>query len=217
MSRVAGDSVRAGAAPPRARGNRKEQTRASLTDAALRLFVEQGYDATTVDEIAAAAGVGQRTFFHHFATKEGVLFAGYDERFEDATRAFRAGVAAGSLWDGLRAATMALVDAIESQRELFLVRNRLYAATPALRATMLRLNDDWIDNVAREIAGDLRLDPARAVAPRLLASIVNSTNRVAIDLWSGSEGTLSLRELAEEGLRLIRPAVDAIERVPDGG
>jgi AcrR family transcriptional regulator len=193
-------------------GSRKEGTRAALSAAALRLFALQGYDATTVDQIAAAAGVGQRTFFHHFRSKEGVLFAGYDERFEDATTAFRSGSSGGSLWDGLRAAGLALVDAIEAQRELFLVRNRLYAATPALRASMLRLNEAWINNLASEIGECLRVDPLVTVGPRLIASLASSANRIAIDLWSLSDGEVSLRELAEEALEVIRPSVDEFWR-----
>ncbi len=52
---------------------RLDRTRARLRNAALDLFLAQGYDATTVDQIAAAAGVSQMTFFRHFPTKESAL------------------------------------------------------------------------------------------------------------------------------------------------
>jgi AcrR family transcriptional regulator len=57
---------------------RSERTRAALRRAALTRFLAQGVEATTVDEIAADAGVTVRTFYRHFATKHDLLFADYD-------------------------------------------------------------------------------------------------------------------------------------------
>jgi AcrR family transcriptional regulator len=50
------------------------ETRARIANAALELFVHRGYAETTIDQIAEAAGVGRRTVFRHFATKEAILF-----------------------------------------------------------------------------------------------------------------------------------------------
>jgi AcrR family transcriptional regulator len=56
------------------RDRKTEATRARIAEAALELFVEQGYAETSIDQIASAAGVGRRTVFRHFATKEAILF-----------------------------------------------------------------------------------------------------------------------------------------------
>lgn len=74
------------------REQKREETRQRLAQAAQRLFVKQGFDATTVDEIAAAADVSRRTFFHYFESKEDVVLA----RHEDFERALLAVVRAAS-------------------------------------------------------------------------------------------------------------------------
>jgi AcrR family transcriptional regulator len=68
--------------------DRALRTRATLQACALDLFTTQGYDATTVEQIAAAAGVSHMTFFRHFPTKESVLVEDpYDPLIADAVRA----------------------------------------------------------------------------------------------------------------------------------
>ncbi len=74
---------------------RLERTRARLRQAALELFLAQGYDATTVDQIAAAAGVTQMTFFRHFPTKESALMSDpYDPVIGDYVAAQPEGLSA---------------------------------------------------------------------------------------------------------------------------
>jgi AcrR family transcriptional regulator len=67
---------------PSRRAANKARTRQRIVDAALDLFSENGYDDTTVDEIARHAGVSPRTFFRYFETKERVLFFGREEFFD---------------------------------------------------------------------------------------------------------------------------------------
>ncbi len=70
-----------GAASPRedkAPFSRREDTRRRITEAALDLFDQRGYAATTVDAIAEGAGLSRRSFFHHFASKDAVVFPDHE-------------------------------------------------------------------------------------------------------------------------------------------
>ncbi|HEX5204200.1 MAG TPA: TetR family transcriptional regulator, partial [Actinoplanes sp.] len=67
--------------PPNLRQQRKEETRARIAAAAMGLFAERGFERVSVAEVAAAAGVTEKTVFNHFATKEDLVYAG-DHAFE---------------------------------------------------------------------------------------------------------------------------------------
>ncbi|OBH90324.1 MULTISPECIES: TetR/AcrR family transcriptional regulator [unclassified Mycobacterium] len=192
----------------RARGLRNRQ---ALIHAAIELFATQGYEATTVDQISAVAGVAPRTFFHHFANKEDILFDGYAERLQEAIRRFRA-ARSDSLWDALAETSTAVAQAIVEQPDMFLVRARMYHSLPALRATMLRINEDWIDQLTTEVARWLGSDVQADLRPRLAAALINAANRAAIDSWVAAGGQGDLSQLMTESVELVRPSIAGIER-----
>jgi AcrR family transcriptional regulator len=192
----------------RARGQRNRQ---ALIDAAIELFTANGYESTTVEQISASAGVAPRTFFHHFATKDDILFDGYAERLDEATRRFRAS-RSSSLADALAEASDAVARAITQQPEMFVVRARMYHSVPALRAGMLRINEDWIDQVTAEVARWLQVEAENDLRPRLAATLVNGANRAAIDIWVSGAGQGDLVAMMGEAFELVKPSVLEIER-----
>ena len=201
------------------RRERGERNRRALVDAALELFASNGFDATTVEQIAALAGVAPRTFFHHFPSKEDVLFDGYAERLQEVTLRFRASSHTGSLWSAMSEVATAVGRAIIEEPRRYLERARLYEEAPALRARMLRINEEWIDGMASEVARRLGIDPEKDVRPRLAATLVNGANRAAIEIWVASNGQVDLLRVMTESLALLRPTITRIERsaVPTRG
>jgi len=114
-----------------------EQTRAALLTAALELFDERGYDATTVAAIADRAGVTEMTFFRHFPSKDAVLLADpYDPLIADAIRHEPASLAPlAAAIGGVAAAWTAVPAPVSSEvRE----RLRIVSRTPSLRGALAR-------------------------------------------------------------------------------
>jgi AcrR family transcriptional regulator len=125
-----------------------EDARRRLQQAALELFRERGYEATTTAEIAAKAGVTERTFFRHFPDKREALFEG-----EDAFRAaLAAGVAAAPAdlkpMDALLWAFHSVRQMLEDNRRLSGPRQEVIAKTPALQERVLTKTAGLIDALA---------------------------------------------------------------------
>jgi AcrR family transcriptional regulator len=121
---------------PGLRERKKQRTRWSIQEHALRLFREQGYDQTTVDQIAAAAEVSPSTFFRYFKTKEDVVLQDeYDPLFEQY---FIEAPAELGLVPAIRHALhRSMAGLVGAELEKMLQRADLMTAVPALRMRML--------------------------------------------------------------------------------
>jgi AcrR family transcriptional regulator len=118
------------------RERKKAKTRAAIQDHALRLFIEQGYAATTVEQIAAAAEVSQSTFFRYFPTKEDTVL--YDRLDPVLIESFLRQPDATSPISAVRAAAREVFEQLgaeESEREQ--ARQRLVFSVPELRGRLL--------------------------------------------------------------------------------
>ncbi|MDX6314585.1 MAG: hypothetical protein QOF44_4049 [Streptomyces sp.] len=193
------------------RERKKQRTRDALVRAAVELFVRKGYERTTVDEIAAAVDVSQRTFFRYFANKEEValaLEATSEEQFVAAVAARPAGEAPfealrGALfesWDNITAAIGAIVP-IPVHMRLY----RLMESTPALLAAQMRRSAAMEERLAQVIARREDLDPRTDPRARVLVAAFTGVLRSARCEWSHGEETSveSIRRTAEEHLALL--------------
>ncbi|TDC03675.1 TetR/AcrR family transcriptional regulator [Nonomuraea longispora] len=123
------------------RERKKRRTREALIAAAVELFQRQGYEATTVAQIAAAADVSTRTFFLHFPTKEDVVLAGGGARVELAVRVIEQRGPDETMRDVLAAAVECMIGEVagsELATGIADVRVRLMLTVPELQAWMLR-------------------------------------------------------------------------------
>ncbi len=116
------------------RAQRRRQVRKLVGEVALRLFAERGFDAVTVAQIAAEAGVSRRTFFTHFSGKEEAALAGAGDDLVLLRRALQAKEATTSFIEVFRAHAPNLVDWHEEHRDMLERRRRIMADNPALAA-----------------------------------------------------------------------------------
>jgi AcrR family transcriptional regulator len=136
---------------PGLRERKKARTRWAIQEHALRLFAEQGYDATTIDQIAAAAEISPSTFFRYFATKEDVVVQDeFDEQFVDAFRA--AGASPDPVMTLRRTIVATIASSDPHEREKSRQRMELTLSVPALRARTMQNTLDSFQDAVRGFA-----------------------------------------------------------------
>jgi AcrR family transcriptional regulator len=122
---------------PGLRERKKQKTRWAIQEHAMRLFAQQGYDETTVEQIAAAAEISPSTFFRYFKTKEDVVVQDrYDDMIVEAIAAAPAELAPVAIVRWAFARVFQQIDV--SDMEFGFVRGQLALSTPALRARALQ-------------------------------------------------------------------------------
>lgn len=124
------------------RERKKAKTRSAIQQHAMRLFKEQGYDATTVEQIADAAEISKSTFFRYFPTKEDVVLRDdFDQVFLEALRAQPDGL---SPLEAVRRATRSVFSELGDELAKALERDQLIRSVPELRAHML---DEFVQTI----------------------------------------------------------------------
>jgi AcrR family transcriptional regulator len=200
---------------PGLRERKKQRTRDALLRAAIELFTTKGYDHTTVDEIAAAVDVSQRTFFRYFAGKEEAALALQEKTVEHFVASVRARPPHEVPMEALRQAVLegwdTLNDIVEAvvPAELHLRMYRVIESTPVLLAAHLRRSDEVEEEIARVLAARECLDVDMDPRPRLAVAVFSAVMRVTGRQWStGEDFSLeAIRELTARYLEQVGPAL----------
>lgn len=197
------------------RERRRQRTLARLEEVAIRLFSERGYDAVTVDDIAAEAEVSRRTFFRYFPGKEEVLFADNHRRLDELRAALAARPGEEPALTALRRAIMSMAGDYEHDRDRLLRRAKIMSETPALYARSLASQREGEQAVTDLVAEWLRVDPATNLAPGVVAAATLAAVRVAIYTWLAGGGEEHLPTLVAEALDLLDGGLQSC--VPEAG
>ncbi|WP_437045785.1 TetR family transcriptional regulator [Streptomyces sp. enrichment culture] len=198
-----------GAAPGRGDKDGKPPMRDALVAAAFRLFLERGYEQTTVDDIVALAGVGRRSFFRYFPSKEDVVFPDHERCLADMT----AFLAAGSAdTDPVRRVCDAarLVLLMYAENPTFSVqRYRLTKQVPGLR--QYELSVVW--RYERALAGYLRTRYAGLrdgiLRADVIAAAVVAAHNNALRSWLRSDGKEDAEAAVDHALGHVRASFGA--------
>ena len=175
-----------------------------LQSAALELFDAQGFERTTVAEIAERAGLTQRTFFNHFADKREVLFGLSSGFQQEVVRAIDACADTVSALDAVVGALEATADSMFEERRAAVVRRHgIMNANPELQERELSKAAALTDAIAAALR-ERGLDGETA---RLAANAGMLVQQTAIHRWTQPGESRSLRELHRHALRSLRMAV----------
>jgi AcrR family transcriptional regulator len=162
---------------------RKVQTRVALAEAAVRLFSEHGYEATTVEDIARAAHSSPRTFFRYFGTKEDVLFlnmAEIQDRFRDFLRERIPGL---TCWEQIHLGiNMAIRQVAEPSPEVREYSIRSWLAEPAVSGRFHKLVDQMEKNMANALAAERGVDADHDLHVQLAARAATAIYTTAFHL-----------------------------------
>ncbi len=158
--------------------------RRRLRQAALDLFAERGYEATTAADIAARAGVTERTFFRHFPDKREALFDGDAKFCVTLADAVRAAPKGASPMGALLSAFQSVERTVEANRSFNKVRQQVVARTPALQERALTK----IAGVTNALADALRLRGVKDVHATLVAQVGMAAFTFAATAWFNDPG-----------------------------
>lgn len=184
----AGDVTRDGLRDLPLRERKKLRTRRALAEAALRLFLERGYDATTLDELCDEVEVSKRTFFRNYPSKEDVALAADGDLWSAYLDEVAAMDTEGPLVDLLHAAlhtTLATMDADWDRR--FLAARDLCDTVPGIQAHSLRYCHDTTQAIVDQVGARRGASPGD-VHLRLAIEIVVSAWRTASLAWTARKG-----------------------------
>lgn len=201
-------------AASRPRDRRRNRLRDEIAAVALDLFVENGYDNVTTEEIAAAADVAPRTFFRYFATKQATLWPAHEQQLAAFRDLLWSGAPSESVFSSIRRAMTTIARFYEDDYDVFIRRTTIMIESPNLWAYLRELQQPWADEVAEFSAQ--RLPNARdRLLPRLIGASSVAAQEVALKAWIQSGGRESYSELTEQmllSLENLRSAVAVVKR-----
>ena len=155
--------------PDGLRERKKQRTREQIVEAAMRLFAERGYHATTIADIATAADVAPRTFFSYFPSKEAVVFHNVDRDLDALASALRDRPAGETVYDALRGWIDAMFDDWMAEEDEALLRKRLCREDEGLAnfegGVLVRIQELLLEAIAEDLD-----EPPDALRPRLVAA-----------------------------------------------
>jgi AcrR family transcriptional regulator len=167
---------------------KRQLVRDTIWDAAIDLFAEKGFEQTTVEEIADAAGVSRRSFFRYFSSKRDLMTQGmvtYEKWLTEAIRKCPRSSTAIEMMERVTLEVAAQV--VQGSRTRQVVR--IGENNPAAREAILSSLSSVEDHVAQAYGARLGKAKKDPLKPRLLTSMTLSILSLAINAWAANEGS----------------------------
>lgn len=196
-------------------GRRPSTSRALLEQHALRLFAERDFDQVTVEDIAAAAGIGRRTFFRYYRSKNDAVWGDFEGELQRMRALLAACPRETPMMDALREAIVDFNRLDPSQVPWHRLRMRLILEVPALQAHSTLRYAEWRAVVAEFAAGRLGR-AADALLPQVIAHACLGAAVAAYEQWLRQDDS-DLGEFLDRALRALSPGFQEYEPGPEAG
>lgn len=198
------------------RARHRERTRVALRDAALRRFIRDGFEATTVTDIAADVDVSPRTFFRYFSTKDAVIVTPYLDVFASWESIVRSAPAGTALVDALRRASHAVTDAYEQEPDFWDRHHEAITTDPAIGLRMLQTQAQLQQRAASALGDLLGLDLRDDLRPHILAAAAMAGVAAAIARWYAGGRQADRRALVDAAYEEVAAAGELLRQpIPD--
>jgi AcrR family transcriptional regulator len=194
-------------APPKQEGLRERKRRETLqriSEAALELFLAKGFDATTLDEIAAEAGISRRTFFYYFESKDEILAVYLGDRTAALSALVLESASAGEPVDVVRDALLKLASSIGDRK--MMATARLVSESEVLRT---RNQGRYLkfEQAVAEALFEIWPTKERRDRLRLVAMASIGALRLAVEAWLEQDGKRPLVKYIEDAFRNLKAEI----------
>jgi len=187
--------------PQGVRERKRRETSERIVEKGLKLFVKNGFEATTLDAIAQAAGISRRTFFYYFKSKEDILLAAHDSGFREALRPTLLEESPDQApIDAVKSCLIKLASRYETKESI--VFDRLMESTEALRARKEAVFVET-EQILLDAMCELWPAPGRRDGLRLVAMVAMGTLRLALEKWKQDEAAHPLAHYVRQGFTLL--------------
>ncbi|MGB3696400.1 MAG: mycofactocin system transcriptional regulator [Gordonia sp. (in: high G+C Gram-positive bacteria)] len=183
-------------------------TRGRLSSVAIDLFTANGFDETSVDDIAAAAGIARRTLFRYYPSKNSLPWGEFEEHLAELRNLLHSSPSEAPLGVSLRDALIAFNTVPASERDEHRRRMSLLLGVPALQAHSMIVYADWRAVIAEHCAERLGLDAASHI-PQTIAWQALGTALAAYDQWL-LDADADLTELLHAGGDILINGVSSL-------
>ena len=165
------------------RGRPPGTSRRELELIALRLFTDHGFESTTIEQIAAEAGVSKRTFFRYFSSKAGVLWSEFDSEVDTIRAALAEVPPTVPMMDAIRRAVVTANHYGPQDVPELRIRTNLIGCVPALQSSAALHYDAW-ERAISDFAATRIGQPADSLYPLAVGRATLAACRAAYDRWS---------------------------------
>jgi len=184
-------------------GRRRSTSRHQITDVAIALFAERGFDEVSVDDVAEAAGIARRTLFRYYPSKNAIPWGDFDAHLQHLRGLLAAVDPAVPMERALRDALLAFNTFDESEQPRQRLRMQVILRTTELQAYSMTMYAGWREVIAEFVAARCGTKPDD-LAPQAVAWALLAVSLSAYEHWLDDE-SVSLTKALADAFDVIRP------------